>query len=194
MKKVCVDTNMLIWYIKKQCTQGQEDCLEKAEYLFDYLSSKGITTVIPSIVLAELLGTVDDDDLRETYFDFISANFEIVQFDILSSRKFIELKVKQQRNNADIYAKGGSKAKCEITNDQNICASAIASGCDTIFSHNLKDFEKFAGGQIQILTLDYVEVLKREAANNPRPEQVSLFDFAKDDDEDEDDDEDNPPF
>ena len=62
MKKVCVDTNILIWYIKKECTKGQEDMLEKAEYLFDYFERSEILIVIPSLVVAELLGNVEDEE------------------------------------------------------------------------------------------------------------------------------------
>lgn len=180
MKKVCVDTNMLIWYIKRQCTKGQEDYLDKADYLFNYLEKNDIQIVIPSVVVAELLGNVEDEDEREKYFDYISENFEIAQHDVVSARRFVGLKVKLLKTNAEQYRKQNNIPKCQITNDQNICCVALSSGCDTIFSHNLKDFEKFANHEINILTLDYVDTLKMEEEQNKNkllkidPNQVTL--------------------
>ncbi|HEX8576994.1 MAG TPA: type II toxin-antitoxin system VapC family toxin [Flavobacterium sp.] len=192
MKKVCIDTNILIWYMKGQSTSiGQEDFPEKADYLFNYLSNNEIIVVIPSIVIGELLGNVEDDEERESHFDFISENFEIAQYDVLSARKYAELRLKLSKTNAKQYATEKNIPKCQITNDYNICSIAISSGCDTIFSHNLKDFEKFADHQIQILTLDYVDILKLEELKNPipskvsklNPGQVSLFENNIGDDE-----------
>lgn len=167
---------MLIWYIKRQCTAGQEDFLDKAEYLFKHFEENNIIVVIPSLAVGELLGTVEDDDEREEYFDYINANFEIAQHDIVSARKFVELRLKLTKTNAKSYAKSNGIPKCQMTNDYNICAVAIAHGCDAIFSHNLKDFENFADHQIPIYTLDYADYLKREAEKSvPQSSQVRMF-------------------
>jgi predicted nucleic acid-binding protein len=181
MKKVCVDTNMLVWYIKGQCTKGQEDYLHKARFLFEYFEKNNILIVIPSLAVAELLGSVTDDDKREEYFDFMSSNFEIAQHDISSARKYAELRIKLTEKNAISYAKSNGIPKCQITNDYNICSVAISSGCDAIFSHNLKDFESFADHQIPIYTLDYVDFLKtKESKDNylANNSQVKLFDSS----------------
>lgn len=166
---------MLIWYVKRQCTAGQEDCLDKAEYLFNYFEKNNIIVVIPSLAVGELLGNVEDDEEREEYFDYINSNFEIAQHDIVSARKFVELRLKLTRANAQSYAKSIGVPKCQMTNDYNICAVAIAHGCDAIFSHNLKDFERFADHQIPIYTLDYVDYLKSEAERfNPQSSQITM--------------------
>lgn len=174
MKKVCVDTNMLIWYIKRQCTPGQEDCLDKADYLFNYLERNKITVVVPSVVVAELLGNVVDEDEREEYFDYIAENFEIAQHDVLSARKYAELRVKLSTVNAKQYLSQNNIPKCQITNDYNICSVAISSGCDTIFSHNIKHFEKFADHQIKILTLHDVDELKASENKGSLQSQITL--------------------
>ena len=181
MKKVCVDTNILIWYIKKECTKGQEDMLEKAEYLFDYFERSEILIVIPSLVVAELLGNVEDEEKREEFFDYITANFEIAQHDIVSARKYIKLRLELSKKNAKSYASSNGIPKCQMINDYNICSVAISSGCDAIFSHNLQDFEKFANHEIDIFTLDYVDELKAQARQSIKllrknPDQTSLLD------------------
>lgn len=160
MKKVCVDTNMLVWYVKRSFTKGQEDFLEKADYLFEYFEKNNIQVVIPSIAVAELLGSVEDEEERGEYFDFMSNNFEIIQHDILSAKVYAELRVKLSKSNAKSYASSQNIPKCMMTNDYNICSMAISSGCDAIFSHNLKHFEKFADHKIPIYDLNYVEDLK----------------------------------
>lgn len=162
MKKVCVDTNILVWYIKRLATKGQEDYIQKADYLFEYFEKKNITIVIPSIVLAELLGSMEDEDIRDHYFDYMNENFEIAQYDIVSARIYADLRVKLSETNAKSYAHENNIPKCMMINDYNICAVALSSGCDAIFSHNLKDFEKFIDHQIPIFTLDYVDKLKAE--------------------------------
>ncbi|MCF6133443.1 type II toxin-antitoxin system VapC family toxin [Flavobacterium wongokense] len=195
MKRVCVDTNMLIWYIKRQCTEGQEDCLVKAEWLFNYFERKKIDVVIPSIVVAELLAHVEDEEEREGYFDFINDNFEVAQHDIRSARKYVKLMQQLIANNAGDYAKDKGVKKFQLTNDYNICSVALSSDCDAIFSHNLKDFEQFANHQIPIFTLDYVDVLKREEEaedlaspkSKHNPDQVNIFDIFNDDDDEDDD-------
>ena len=195
MKRVCVDTNMLIWYIKRQCSEGQEDFLDKAEWLFKYFERKKIDVVIPSLVVAELLAHVENDEEREGYFDYINTHFEIAQHDIKSARKYVQLMQQLIANNANDYAKDKGVKRFQLTNDYNICSVALSSDCDAIFSHNLKDFEQFANHQIPIYTLDYVNILKEEeeAENlaNPKskhnPEQVNLFDLMNDDDEDDED-------
>ncbi|CAZ98718.1 type II toxin-antitoxin system VapC family toxin [Zobellia galactanivorans] len=162
MKKVCLDTNILVWYIKRQATKGQEGFIPKVDYLFKHFEKKNITIVIPSIVLAELLGSVADEDKRDEYFDYLNSNFEIAQYDIVSSRQYADLRAKLSKKNAKQYANKKSVPKCMMINDYNICAVALSSGCDAIFSHNLKDFEKFIDHRIPIYTLDYVDKLKKE--------------------------------
>lgn len=184
---------MLVWYIKKQCTKGQEEYLEKADYLFNYFEKNNILIVIPSLVVGELLGNIEDEDEREGYFDYISSNFEIAQHDIVSARKFTELRLKLSKTNAKSYATENNIPKCLMINDYNICAVAISSGCDAVFSHNLKDFEHFADHQILIYNLDYVDVLKAEEEKNEKfhskkskdPAQTSFFDQTNDNDNDD---------
>lgn len=188
MKKVCLDTNILVWYIKRQATTGQEGFIPKADYLFEYFERKNIIVVIPSLVLAELLGNVEDEDKRDEYFDYMSSNFDIAQYDIVSSRYYADLRAKLTKTNAKEYAKKNNIPKCMMTNDYNISAVALSSGCDAIFSHNLKDFEKFIDHQIPIYTLDYVDKLKEQdeefaKRQTPVSLQMNFLDNLEEDEE-----------
>jgi predicted nucleic acid-binding protein len=197
MKKVCVDTNILVWYVKRTATEGQEENIEKSDFLFQYFEHKKIKVVVPSLVVGELMCNVSDDEKRDQIFDYIQEHFEIVQHDVRSAREFSRLRVSLDRKQAKDFAKQIDVPNCRMLNDHNICAVALSNDCDAIFSHNLKDFDKFNNNEIPIYTLDYVEELKKELeAENliKKPlkdeSQVNLWDFADNDDEDDE----NPPF
>lgn len=159
---------MLVWYVKREATIGQESFIAKADELFNYFESEKIRVVVPSLVVGELMCNVADETKREEIFDFISDNFEIIQHDVLSAREFARLRISSDRESAKAYANSNSIPKCRMINDHNICAVALSNKCDAIFSHNLKDFEKFNNGEIPIYTLDYVDTIK---ANNDRERQ-----------------------
>lgn len=171
---------MLVWYIKRQCTEGQEEFLIKADYLFDYFERNKILVVIPSLAVAELLGSVDDEDERDEYFDYMTNNFEIAQYDIVSAKIYSELRVNLTKTNAKSYSSEKNIPKCMMTNDYNICSIALSSGCDAIFSHNLKDFEKFANHRIPIYTLDHVDILKAQDKENNKNGDTSQLGFFED--------------
>lgn len=179
MKKVCVDTNMLIWHLKRQATKGQEGNIEKSDRLFAYFQKKGIIIVVPSLVVGELMCNVTDEDERERIFDFISSHFEIVPHDTKAARVFSRLRITLDRNTIKEHADQNNIPKCRMVNDHNICAVAIASDCNAIFSHNLKDFDKFNNGEIPIYTLDFVDTIVEDSGT----ESQIILDF---DDEDDD--------
>ncbi len=176
MKKVCVDTNMLVWYVKRTATDGQEENVEKADILFQYFIDKKIKVVVPSLVVGELMCNVPDDEEREKIFDFIQESFEIIQHDVLSAREFSRLRITLDRKAAKIFAKEAEIPNCRMLNDHNICAVAMSNNCDAIFSHNLKDFDKFNNGEIPIYTLDFVEVIKAEKSVSERGQHRLLDD------------------
>lgn len=49
MKLACLDTQVLIWAIKKEATAGQEEMIERASMLIDRLAKSEIKIVIPTI-------------------------------------------------------------------------------------------------------------------------------------------------
>ncbi len=198
MKKVCLDTNILVWGVKETANAGQEINIPRAKFLFEYFDAKKITVVIPSLVLGELLSNVTDVDEAERIFDYISANFEILQHDVLSARVFARKRIQLDAKNIKQYLQENHVPKCRMINDLNICSMAIASECDGIFTNNLRDFQKFMDGEIPIYDIEHSDVLKAqlEAENLASPKskqdtgQGNLFEGGfglgnTDDDDDE---------
>jgi hypothetical protein len=69
MRLICLDTNILTWGLKKECTPGQEENLEKAESLIERLFQLGDHIVIPTLVLSELLVTIPEEKHNEFLSD-----------------------------------------------------------------------------------------------------------------------------
>lgn len=167
MKKICVDTDIFGWFVKKTSNEGQEDNITKAEWLFNWFFEEKIKVVIPSLVVAEILSGVHDEDKREEISDFICDNFEILQFDIISARIFSDIQIEKYRGNGkerlQQYRNQNSVPSCAMKNDWSIASCAISNNCQAIFTNNSRDYKKFVGeDRLQIYDLSFVDEKKKE--------------------------------
>ena len=55
MRLICFDNHVLIWGIKEQAQEDQEDMVTKTKKFINSIDDKEILVLIPSIVLAEFL-------------------------------------------------------------------------------------------------------------------------------------------
>lgn len=55
MSLICVDTQILIWGVRREATAGQEDMIGKAVRYFEHLDTNKDTILVPTIVLSEFL-------------------------------------------------------------------------------------------------------------------------------------------
>ncbi|WP_297334503.1 PIN domain-containing protein, partial [Flavobacterium sp.] len=156
MKKVCVDTNFLVWAVKQKATVGQEYLISIAKKIVDFFEENGVTIVVPSLVLGELLSDIEAEDERSLLTNFISENFIVVQYDILCAIEFARLRVNMDKNILKEHRVQNSITQTRMKTDYNICASAIAKNCDAIITNNKKDFIKYSAGHINIYTLEDV--------------------------------------
>lgn len=67
----CIDSNIIIWGIKKQATDGQEEMIKRAEQFFLHADEYDDIILIPSIVLAEILAP-DPPQLKAKYIEILS--------------------------------------------------------------------------------------------------------------------------
>lgn len=164
MNRVCIDTDILGWAVKGYVTDGDDGKVQQARDLIEYFREENITVIIPSIVVAEMLCDVIDEDEREVISDYVSANFFVAQFDILSAREFGKMNAEKiaEKEALRIYREQNNVLKCKMKNDWNICAIALSNQCDTIFTNNVEDFKKFAGDFINIESLDFVQKIKEQ--------------------------------
>ena len=73
----CIDANIYIWGIKRKAEQGQEEMIERAIHLFQWMDENEHKIMLPTVVLAEVLA-VDPFErhaviLETVYKEFIIA-------------------------------------------------------------------------------------------------------------------------
>lgn len=154
MKKVCVDSNFLVWAVKESASAEQQHLIPIAQNIIVYFDSNNIEIVVPSLVVAELLCNIEDESKRDDLAEVISNNFMVVQYDVLCAKEFASLRVKMDKGVMSQYRVQNNLQQSRIKADYNICASAIAFKCDAIITNNKRDFEKFSDGRIPIFTLE----------------------------------------
>ena len=55
MKLVCVDNHVLVWGIKEQAMDGQEDMIPRTKAFFDDCKKNDIQIMVPAVVVGEML-------------------------------------------------------------------------------------------------------------------------------------------
>ena len=84
MSLIVIDTQILIWAVKREATAGQEPMIEKATRYLEYLDKCKDRIIIPSVVVSEFLANVPDD--REAaVLQALQERFMIMPFDTLAA-------------------------------------------------------------------------------------------------------------
>lgn len=180
MRKVCVDSNFLVWAIKERASAGQEYLIPIAKKVVEYLDQNKIEIVVPSLVVAELLSDIEDDDTRDLLADVISNNFRVIQYDVLCAKEFASLRVKMDKGVMKEHRVSNNIHQSRLKADYNICASAIATNCDAIITNNKKDFLKYSDGKIPIYTLEDMEKLISDSVKEKLVDrQQTTFNFEE---------------
>lgn len=161
MSLICIDTQVCIWGIKQQCTPGQEDMIERAQYLFESCDNNKERIVIPSVVVGELL--LDDRVDPDKLIPALERHFIIQTYDLAAAKRFAQI-----WRGRPMGEKSHRSTKTKMRADCMIVATAVACGCNKIYSND-KDLRKFATGYIQAMDLP-----------KPPPQQVSYLDDLDD--------------
>ena len=127
MSIVCIDTNILIWGIKKQATEGQENKIDQAERFLKHLDSKGNDIIVPSLVVAELLMNIPNEQ-KGILLNKISKSFRIVAFDTISATLYSTIWFDLNRDNKELINK--SQLKNEMKIDCMIIAIAKTNNAE----------------------------------------------------------------
>lgn len=153
-KKVCVDSNVLGWYVKGYATSGQEVYILKARLLFKKYQDDNVIIFIPSIVVAEVINDVSDPAKRDEILTFISENFEVGSFDIICSAEYATLFNEMSEKSFSTYRDENNVPKWKMKEDWMIAVEAKINNCSEIITHNKKDFKAFIGDYLPIFDLD----------------------------------------
>lgn len=148
-KTVLIDSNIFIWGIKGQSTDGQEGMIQKAKDLIEYLTGQGYKLMLPVPQMVELMSHVpvaEQDQIR-LYFD---SKFMVVPFDEIAGIKCAELlHLSLQDEEIKKLREEGKIPKNKIKYDCMLCAIAIVRGATKIYSED-DDMRRFAHGQIEV--------------------------------------------
>lgn len=131
----CIDANTYIWGIKKQCTPGQEEMLQKAEHLFAWMDENKHFIMMPTIVIAEILAP-EPLEKHPVLLEKITRQFMVPQFDMRAASMYAtmfrnrieELKKIAKENNID---------QQKMKTDHLIIACAVVNGANCIYSHDI---------------------------------------------------------
>lgn len=151
MAVVCLDTQILIWGIKKEASPNQETMIVKASHLIRSLEEQKANVIIPSLVLAELLMPIEE----ERYGDFLSLmnrSFMIAPFDTKAAFCYGKLWRSWRERNSHIKEKGSTPTRSKMKTDFMIVATAMSREAECIYSKD-SDIIKFAKGNIDVRDL-----------------------------------------
>lgn len=160
----CIDANTFIWGIKKQCTPGQEEMMQRAEHLFNWMDENKYSVMMPTIVVAEILSP-EPLEKHPVFMERIMKTFMVPQFDIRAAsmyatmfrNKVEEIKKLAKENNIDTQ---------KMKTDHLIIACAVVNGANCIYSND---------NGIKIFGQKYIEVKDLPPLPPPKFVQQSFF-------------------
>lgn len=163
---VCLDANVVIWGVKKEASEGQEDMIDRALLLIDKLAKRKANIMIPAPVLGEILIRVPAEE-QSAILSGIQKRFMIYPFDGRAALKFVEI-ARSKPNiifNSSPNNNGHNEGKKHINFDRMTVAIAVVNGANIIYSHD-NHIKVFSDGFINYSELPEVE---------HKPEQLNLI-------------------
>ena len=159
MALVCVDTNILIWGVKKTATPGQEHMIDRAQRFLAILRVSDNIILVPDIVVGEYLLNIDPSDHR-SHVLYLQDEFAIAPYNTLAARHFARIwhanttsglltELKQQDN--PYISRRMLRADCMII------ATAMAAGASELYSHD-PGLRKFAENHIKAFDLPDIPI------------------------------------
>ena len=127
MSFVCLDTNVLIWGIKRQASAAQAEMIPRTRRFLDSLHKQQIRAVVPAVVVAELLMPLPLEEHNNFVAD-MSQQFIVPPFDSLVA-SFLAKVWQAKKGQRDIQ-------RNEIKYDSMVIATALALKASCIYSHD----------------------------------------------------------
>lgn len=153
---ICIDSNIFIWGIKKQCSLGQEKMLSHAEAFFKWVEDEKHDLLLPSLVLAECLQPEPIEKHNE-YIQLAYNIFQIKSFGIVEALKYGELLNESKFSDAKQLTIELCTNREKMKIDHLILACALANGAKKLFTTDDR-FAKFAQKLIVVDTITSIPV------------------------------------
>lgn len=137
-RRVIVDTQFLIWAIRKEASPGQEDRLSLARRYLAALTDSRRQIVVPAPVLAELLAGANG---RQACAEEVLRSCRVVPFDAMAAMQFAEV---FGTTSSDWRVEIGDKGRVRMKFDMMIIAIALATRINALltFDDGLQNLAK----------------------------------------------------
>lgn len=132
MRTVAVETNVLIWGVKNQCTPGQESMKKRARQLLRVLEQEEASIIVPAISIAELMAPMSEAQ-RGRFLQVMEARFVCAPFNTRAAS--IAAKLWHEHK---ALPKKQQLTRTVLKADVFIIASAFAAGARVFYSHDAK--------------------------------------------------------
>lgn len=149
MNLVCLDTNIVIWGIRKVAAVGQEEMMTRASNLFKLFEADKTVIIVPSIVVAEILSGLEPK-FHQPFMTAIQSRFMMPSFD--SHAAMLYAQVWQAYKNHQSPSIEPPRPREGLKADSFIIAIALANKASCIYSHD-KHLKTMATGFIEVKTL-----------------------------------------
>lgn len=166
MSLVCLDNHVLIWGIKEQPTDGQEEMVSRTKAFIESLNNDETIVLIPSVVIAEFLMPVPSE-FHAMVINLFNKNFIIAPFDALAASKFSLIWNAYKPPDEAKELIDNQATRAELKADSMIVATAIARKADYIVSHDTW-LKTIAKNFIEVKEIPFI------------PEQAKQFPRGKD--------------
>lgn len=163
---VCLDSQILIWGLKKEAIPEQQYMIDRAERFFRKLDSTRTMIMVPAVVVAEIIAPVPPERHPDIW-RLMGKNFIVSPFDTKASNQYslIYQKVKGLKNDPAFFLDPCTSRK-HIIADCMIVATAVAHGAIMIYSND-KHIQCLGDGVINVAPMPDIA------------EQPTLFDEAE---------------
>ncbi len=156
MRRVCIDTMILSWGIKKKADPTQQHMIPWAEAFLRGLEKQETMILVPSVILHELLVPIPPD-LYAEFLRRFTKGWMVVPYDLVAARW-----------SAQVWAKNGPEYSGELARDHPelpfvrrtlkadcmIIGTALAQKANCIYSHDEKHVVRLAKDFIDVRQMD----------------------------------------
>ena len=133
---VCVDTQILIWGIKREASEGQALMIERAVRFLQKLEETKTQVILPSVVIGELLVRVPED-CHQDILGLFTKNFMLSPFDARAA--FIYSQITRRKMGEEVKSQlemDPCRGRNHLKADRMIIATAVAHGAICIYSND----------------------------------------------------------
>ncbi len=149
MSIVCLDSQILVWGIKEQSSEGQEDMIPRAKAFLKWLDDNNKKVVIAAPIITEILMPVPKENY-EKLLQVLHNKFRVVPFDEIAAIKCAEIwQSKADDKTLKEYRKTYQIGKHHMKYDFQIVSIAITRQVECIYSHD-PHLRTFAGNLVAV--------------------------------------------